>query len=84
MIIFSRAPRFHIDHTKYRGVIAKGQYKDGMIGVLSDIEIGSRAAVLIKSADSTFSEVMGAIHFLRPEHNLHPFYFYENETLCNV
>ena len=84
MLVFSSAPKFHTDKTKYTGSSAKGQYNDGMIGVLSDIEIGSRAAVLIRSADSTFSEVMGAIHFLKPEHNLHPFYFYENETLCNV
>ena len=84
MIVFSKAPIFHVDHTKYRGGKANRQYNSGMIGVLSDIEICSRAAVLVRSADSSFSEMMGAIHFLRPQYNLHPFYFYEDLSLCHV
>ena len=83
-LVFSRAPIFHVDHTKYSGAKANSQYNSGVIGVLSDIEICSRAAVLVRSADSTFSELMGTIHFLRPQHNLHPFYFYENLSLCHV
>ena len=84
MLVFSNAPIFHVDHTKYSGTRANNQYNSGMIGVLSDIEICSRATVLIRSADSSFSELMGTIHFLRPQHNLHPFYFYENLSLCRV
>ena len=84
MIVFSKAPRFHVDHTKFRGPKAHSQYDDGMIGVLSDTEICSRAAVLIRSTGSTLSEIMGAIHFLRPQNNLHPYYFYENSSLCHL
>ena len=80
-IIFSKAPHFHIDKTKYD---AKEKYDDGMIGILSDIDIGSKGVVLVRSIDSTFSEEMGGIRFLRPEYNLHPFYFYENLTICQV
>ena len=83
-IIFSNAPNFHIDRTKYGGVHARKQYDDGMIGILSDIEIGSRAAVLIRSGDSSFSEEMGAINYLRPQNNLHPFYFYNNLIMCEL
>ena len=54
------------------------------IGILSDIEIGSRAAVLIRSADSSFSEEMGVINYLRPQNNLHPFDFYNNMILCQL
>ena len=84
LFVFSRAPLFHVDRTVYRGTEANSQYNSGMIGVLSDIEICSRAAVLIRSALSTLSEVMGAIHFLRPQYNLHPHYFYENSSLCEL
>ena len=84
MITFSKAPYFHIDETKYNGSTAKNQYDDGIIGILSDIEISSRAATLVRSADSSFSEVMGILHYLPPQNNLHPFYFYENITLCHV
>ena len=84
VMIFSNAPRFHIDHTKYTGSNAMKQYDGGMIGILSDIEISSKAAVLIRSADSSFSEEMGALHYLPPQYNLHPFYFYENVTMCNL
>ena len=83
-IIFSSAPYFHIDHTKYFGSTAQIKYDDGMIGIFSDIEISSRAAVLIRSADSSFSEEIGVLHYLPPQNNLHPFYFYENLTLCHV
>jgi len=81
-VIISPAPKFHIDHSSYRGHNALNQYSDGMVGLLSDIEISSRAAVLIRSADSTLSEVIGAIHFLLPQHNLHPFYFYVEPSIC--
>ena len=83
-IVFSNAPNFHLDRTKYGGVHARKQYDDGMIGILSNIEIGSRAAVLIRSADSSFSEEMGVINFLRPQNNLHPFDFYNNMILCQL
>ena len=83
-MILSNAPFFHIDHTKYSGSSAHQKYDDGMIGIFSDIEISSRAAVLIRSADSSFSEEMGALHYLPPNYNLHPFYFYENSTLCQL
>ena len=82
MIIFSNAPTFHIDLTKYKGVNATKQYEDGIMGILSDIEICSRGAVLVRSKDSSFSEEMGILHYLPPQNNLHPFYFYENLTLC--
>ena len=84
MMIFSNAPFFHIDRTKYKGSNAHQQYDDGMIGILSDIEITSRAAVLIRSASSSFSEEMGALHYLPPNYNLHPFYYYENSTMCQL
>jgi len=81
-IIVSPAPKFHIDHARYSGPNAFSQYSDGLLGILSDIEISSRAAVLIRSADSTMSEMIGAIHFLLPKHNLHPFYFYKDPSIC--
>ena len=82
MIVLSSAPMFHVDLTKYRGTKADTKYKNGMIGVLSDVEICSRAAVLVRSAESTLSEIMGAINFLTPRYNLHPFYFYNNLSYC--
>ena len=84
MMTFSNAPFFHIDHTKYNGSNAHQQYDNGMMGIFSDVEISSRAAVLIRSADSSFSEQIGILHYLPPKHNLHPFYFYENLTLCQL
>ena len=83
-IVLSKAPLFHIDFTKYSGDNASHQYDDAMIGILSDIEICSRAGVLIRSASSTMSEVMGAIHFLSPKQHLHPFYFYNNLSVCKL
>ena len=83
MIILSRSPSFHVDRTRYSGSKAKSNYDNGMIGVLSDVEICSRGGVLVRSASSTLSEIMGAIHFLRPQHNLHPFYFYDNLSVCH-
>ena len=83
-IVYSKAPHFHSDRTNYQGANAKKQYIDGFIGVLSDIEIGSKGAVLIRSIDSSFSEEMGAIRFLRPEYNLHPFNFYDNSSMCQL
>ena len=84
MFVFSKAPHFHIDLTKYEGAKASKQYDDGTVGILSDIEIGSRAAVLIRSKDSSFSETMGVVHFLNPQNNLHPFDFYENLIPCQL
>ena len=81
-VIVSQAPKFHIDHARYSGPNAFDQYNNGLVGILSDIEISSRAAVLVRSADSTMSEVIGAIHFLSPQHNLHPFYFYNKLSIC--
>jgi len=65
------------------GSSVNSQYNDDMIGVLTDIDICSRA-VLIWSVDSTLSKAIDATHFLRLEHNLNPFYFYENTIHCNV
>ena len=78
---FSRAPKFHVDRARKKGSTTKNL---GMMGVLSDVEICSRAAVLIRSAKSTLSEMMGVIHFYRPQYNLHPYYFYENISMCHV
>ena len=83
VFVFSKSPTFHTDRTKYTGHKANSQYDSGMIGVLSDVEICSRAGILIRSALSTLSEMMGTIHFLRPQHNLHPYYFYNNLSLCH-
>ena len=77
----SRAPKFHVDRQRKKGATT---INIGMMGVLSDVEICSRAAVLIRSAVSTLSEIMGAIHFYRPQYNLHPYYFYENISMCHV
>ena len=81
-IVLSKASRFHIDQTKYYGDSASTQYDSGMIGILSDIEICSRAGTLVRSLSSTMSEVMGVIHFLSPQKHLHPFYFYDNLSVC--
>ena len=83
-IILSRAPQFHIDFTRYKGDNASQQYDNGMMGILSDVEICSRGSVLIRSLSSTMSEVMGAIHFLSPQKHLHPFYFYNNLSVCQL
>ena len=83
-IILSKAPLFHIDFTKYKGDNASIQYDNGMMGILSDVEICSRASVLVRSASSTMSEVMGVIHFLSPQRHLHPFYFYNNLSVCQM
>ena len=53
-----------------------------MLRVMYDIEISSRAGILVRSADSSFSEIIGAIHFMAPQNNLHPFYYYEKLSLC--
>ena len=82
LIVLSTAPVFHVDLTKYRGTEANTQYNSGMIGMLSDVEICSRAAILVRSAVSTLSEIMGVINFLKPQYNLHPYYFYNNLSLC--
>ena len=83
-IILSRAPKFHIDFASYKGNNASQQYDNGMMGLLSDVEICSRGSVLIRSLCSTMSEVMGAIHFLSPQKHLHPFYFYNNLSACQL
>ena len=74
-IVLSKAPRFHVHETKYGGTNATIQYDSGMMGVLSDIEICSRAGTLVRSLSSTMSEVIGVIHFLSPQKHLHPYYF---------
>ena len=83
-IVISKAPRFHVDETKYGGTSATTQYDSGMIGVLSDMEICSRGGILVRSLCSTMSEVMSVIHFLSPQKHLHPFYFYDNLSVCKV
>lgn len=82
MIVFSKVPRFHVDLTKFKGLDANKQYSSGMIGVLTDVEICSRAILLVRSAYSSLSEHMSGIHYLMPNKNLHPFYFYENISIC--
>ena len=83
-IVLSKAPQFHIDQTKYSGNDTDTKYDSGMMGILSDIEICSRAGTLVRSLSSTMSEVMGVIHFLSPQKHLHPFYFYDNLSVCKV
>ena len=83
-IVISKAPRFHVDETKYGGTSATTQYDSGMIGVLSDMEICSRGGILVRSLCNTMSEVMSVIHFLSPQKHLHPFYFYDNLSVCKV
>ena len=82
-LVFSKSPIFHVDHTKFKGSKADNQYDNGMLGVMCDIEISSRAGIFVRSADSSFSEMMGAIHFMTPQNNLHPFYYYEKLSLCH-
>ena len=84
VLVFNKYPLFHVDHTKFKGSKANKEYDSGMLGVLCDMEISSRAGVLVRSADSSFSEVIGAIHFMKPHDNLHPFYFYEKFSLCQL
>ena len=83
-IVLSKAPQFHIDRTRYSGDNASAQYDNAMLGILSDIEICSRAGTLVRSLSSTMSEVMGVIHFLSPQKHLHPYYFYDNISVCKV
>ena len=83
-VVLSKAPQFHIDFTKYKGDSTNNQYHNGMTGILSDIEISSRAGVLVRSICSTMSEVMGVTHFLSPQNHLHPFYFYNNLSMCQI
>ena len=83
-IVLSKAPLFHIDLTKYNGDNATNLYDEGMIGLFSDIEICSRAGVVIRSAFSTMSEVIGSIHFPSPKRHLHPFNFYNNLSVCQA
>jgi len=82
-VVISQAPQFHLDYANFNGPDALERYDNGIIGILSDIEIAARAAVYVRSADSTMSEVIGAIHFTSPYHNLHPFYFYEEPLICS-
>ena len=83
-IILSQAPVYHIDSP----VISKRNFEyneQGLIGILSDIEICAQAAVLVQSSGSTLSDLIGSIaHFYNPNHNLHPFYFYENMSYCKM
>ena len=81
-IVLSRAPSFHSDLTRYSGDNATNQYYEGMIGLFSDMEICSRAGALVRSASSTLSEVIGAIHFPSPKRHFHPFYFYSYASVC--
>ena len=85
-IVLSQAPIYHIDFSPYT-ISAKSRLKyneQGFIGILSDIEISARGAVLIQSSDSTMSELIGSIaNFYKPSYNFHPFYFYENLSFCN-
>ena len=83
-IILSQAPMYHIDNP----AMSKHNFEyneQGLIGILSDIEICARAAVLVQSSGSTLSELIGNIaQFYNPNHNLHPFDFYENLSYCKM
>ena len=86
-VVQSQAPVYHIDSPAYTITTKYGlEYnKQGFIGILSDIEISAGAAVLVQSSGSTMSELISSIaHFSRPNHNLHPFYFYENLSFCEM
>ena len=85
-VVLSQAPLYHIDSPAYTISTKYGlEYNEqGFIGILSDIEISARAAVLVQSSGSTMSELMGIAYFSGPNHNLHPFYFYENLSLCEM
>lgn len=83
-IIPSEAPFFHIDKAQYTGSNADTLNRQGFIGVLADVEICARAAVLVRSMRSTLSEVMGVINFFPPKRNLHPFDFWQNKSVCEV
>ena len=85
-IVLSQAPMYHIDFPPYAISTKSGlKYNEqGFIGILSDIEISARGAVLIQSYGSTMSELMGSFaNFYKPSYNFHPFYFYENLSFCN-
>ena len=83
-IVPSQAPFFHIDKAQYTGSSANTLNRQGFIGILADVEICARAAVLVRSMRSTLSEVMGVIKFSPPERNLHPFEFWQNKSVCNI
>lgn len=86
-VILSQAPAYHIDSPAYKITTKYGlKYNEqGFIGILSDIEISARASVFVQSSGSTLSELMGSIAvFYEPNHNLHPFHFYENVSLCKM
>ena len=83
-VILSQAPMYHIDDQ----VEKKHMFNNdelGLTGILSDIEISARAAVLVQSSGSTLSELIGSIaYFYNINHILHPFYFYQNSSYCNI
>ena len=83
-IVPSTAPFFHIDRAQYTGPSANTLYRKGFIGILADVEICARAAVLVRSMRSTLSELMGVTHFFPPQRNLHPFEFWQNKSVCEV
>jgi len=83
-IVLSDAPFYHIDKAEYKGVNADRLNRQGFIGVLSDIEMCARAAVLVRSMRSTLSELMGVIHFSSPQTSLHPYDFWQNKSVCEV
>lgn len=83
-IVPSTAPFFHIDKAQYTGPNANTLNRKGFIGILADVEICARAAVLVRSMRSTLSEFMGVIKFFPPERNLHPFEFWQNKSVCEV
>ena len=83
-IVPSVAPFFHVDKVQYTGPNANTLNRQGFIGILADIEICGRAAVLVRSMRSTLSEFMGVINFSPPERNLHPFEFWQNKSVCEA
>ena len=86
-IVLSQAPMYHVDFPAYKVTTKYGlKYNEqGFIGILSDIEISARGAVIIQSSGSTMSDLIGSLaNFYKPNYSLHPFYFYENLSFCNM
>ena len=81
----SQAPKYHVDNPEYTTTSKYGvkDNEQGILGILSDIEISARGRVFVQSSGSTLSELIGSIaRFYKHSHVLHPFYFYENLSFC--
>ena len=83
-IIISQAPIFQIDNTIYTDANSAIEYDQGFTGLLMDIVMISRAGVIVRSVMSTLSELMGVLEHHPASTNLHPFYYYQNTSICTV